>query len=85
MKQTGYVFCTRVEMEWSSYIQGRDVELYTSAGLAIPFGLFFLIFAVKNIFGEVMGPGGRIFIFEMDAVMGGLLGIPHYSKLEAVI
>ena len=32
-----------------------------------------------------MGPGGRKFIFEMDAVMGGLLGIPHYSKLEAVM
>ena len=27
----------------------------------------------------------RMFIFEMDAVMGGLLGIPHYSKIEALL
>ena len=61
------------------------MELYTSAGLGAPLGLLFLFFVVLNLFGDAMGTFGRKFIFEMDVVMGGLLGIPNYSKLEAMM
>ena len=72
-------------MESETTVQGGDIELYTSAGLAAPLGLFFLVFTFLNLFGEVLGTFGRKFIFEMDVVMGGLLGIPHYSKLESIM
>ena len=49
-----------------------------------PWGSY-LIMALMNLLGERLGSPGRRFIFEMDEVMGGLLGIPHYSKLEFVL
>lgn len=32
-----------------------------------------------------MGNSGTKFVYEMDVVMGGLLGIPFYSKFEGVL
>ena len=50
-----------------------------SAGL----GLMLTGFAGLNLVGEfVGGTFFNKFIFEMDRVMGGQLGIPHYSKVE---
>ena len=60
-------------------------ENYVFAGLCVPLGVFYLIMALMNLLGERLGSPGRRFIFEMDEVMGGLLGIPHYSKLEFVL
>ena len=60
-------------------------EHYVFAGLCVPLGLFFLLMSLMNLLGEHLGSPGRRFIFEMDEVMGGLLGIPHYSKLEFVL
>ena len=60
-------------------------ENYVFAGICVPLGLFFLLMALMNLLGECLGSPGRRFIFEMDEVMGGLLGIPHYSKLEFVL
>ena len=57
-------------------------EHYVFAGLSTPLGIFYLLMALMNLLGERLGSPGRRFIFEMDEVMGGLLGIPHYSKLE---
>ena len=60
-------------------------ENYVFAGLCVPLGVFYFIMALMNLLGERLGSPGRRFIFEMDEVMGGLLGIPHYSKLEFVL
>ena len=46
-------------------------------------GLF--VHTCFNAFGECMGSHGRLFLREIDGVMGALLGIPHYSKLEACV
>jgi hypothetical protein len=73
------------DMDSDEYAQGGNMELYISAGLGTPLGCFFLVFTILNLFGELLGSFGRMFIFEMDAVMGGLLGIPHYSKIEALM
>jgi len=62
-----------------------DLELYLSAALALLLGLMYTAFGLANLFGQLLGPKGKIFIFEMDEVMGGLLGIPNYSKLEAIL
>jgi hypothetical protein len=73
---------------WPGYTGHTDhptTELYLSAGLALPLALFYTMFAVVNLFGEFLGTHGRMFLFEMDEVMGGLLGLPHYSKIEGVI
>lgn len=32
-----------------------------------------------------MGSNGAKFVYEMDEVMGGLMGVPHYSKYEGAI
>lgn len=57
-------------------------ENYVFAGISVLLGIFYLIMALMNALGEFLGSPGQRFIFEMDDVMGGLLGIPHYSKLE---
>ena len=51
-----------------------------SAGL----GIMFTGFAGMNLLGDFVG-GTFLnkFIYEMDQVMGGQLGLPHYSKVEA--
>ena len=100
-------------MDAEEYSPGGDVELYISASLAFLLGLIFTALALANLFGQMLGPKGKLFIFEMDEVdssesrfkviqvfgkylslalkshflqvMGGLLGIPNYSKLEAVL
>ena len=57
-----------------------DIVVTTaSAGL----GLMLTGFAGLNLVGDfVGGTFFNKFIFEMDRVMGGQLGIPHYSKVE---
>merc|ERR1712130_997625 len=71
--------------EAEEYSPGGDVELYISATLALLLGIMFTALGIANLFGHLLGPKGKIFIFEMDQVMGELLGIPNYSKLEAVL
>ena len=51
--------------EWRS---GGDVELYISASLALLLGLIFTALTLANLFGQMLGPKGKIFIFEMDEV-----------------
>ena len=63
-------------------MDGTATENYVFAGISVILGIFYLIMALMNALGEFLGSPGRRFIFEMDDVMGGLLGIPHYSKLE---
>merc|ERR1712047_40059 len=75
----------KVMAETEGYSPGGDAELYISATLALLLGLMFTALGVANLFGQLLGPKGKIFIFEMDQVMGELLGIPNYSKLEAVL
>ena len=57
--------------------------------LAVLLGLMFAFFTVLNLFADLpsnpFGSFGVRFIYEMDEVMGGLLGVPHYSKVEAVL
>ena len=65
-----------------SEMAGSTTENYVFAGIATVLAIVYLLLAVMNLFGEHLGSKGRRFIFEMDEVMGGLLGIPHYSKLE---
>lgn len=49
--------------------------------------VLFAVFAVLNIFARcgVFGRFGAKFHYEMDVVMGGLVGIPFYSFFEGVI
>lgn len=57
-------------------------------GACTVLGLFYAMFALFNLFGDsgALGSFGAKFIFEMDEVMGALIGIPkYYSKMEAVI
>lgn len=63
-------------------MEGSVTENYVFAGISVLLGIFYLIMALMNALGEFLGSPGQRFIFEMDDVMGGLLGIPHYSKLE---
>eukprot|EP00933_Yihiella_yeosuensis_P055066 TRINITY_DN5371_c0_g1_i3.p1 TRINITY_DN5371_c0_g1~~TRINITY_DN5371_c0_g1_i3.p1 ORF type:complete len:230 (-),score=28.21 TRINITY_DN5371_c0_g1_i3:242-931(-) len=57
--------------------------------LSVLLGLMFSIFTILNAFADVFpkcfGSFGVRFIYEMDEVMGGQLGIPHYSKVEALL
>lgn len=59
-------------------------EYYISAVVCTPLGLMFTFFAILNLIHDtgVFGSFGRKFGYEMDVIMGGLLGIPHYSKIE---
>ena len=50
------------------YSHGGDAELYISATLALLLGLMFTALGIVNLFGNLLGPKGKIFIFEMDQV-----------------
>ena len=67
------------------YNEGGLAEFYISSAVVTLLALFYLLFAGFNLFGIWMGSFGRKFIFEMDDVMGGLIGIPHFSKVEGAI
>jgi hypothetical protein len=57
-------------------------------GACTTMGMFYAMFALFNLVGDsgALGSFGAKFIFEMDRVMGALIGIPkYYSKVEAVI
>ena len=48
--------------------------------------LFLLVFAWKNAsWDRSQKAADQMFGFEMDKVMGGLMGIGRYSKVEAVV
>ena len=66
-------------------MEGSQTENYVFAGISVLLVVVYVFMTLMNAFGECLGSPGRRFIFEMDEVMGGLLGIPHYSKLEAPI
>lgn len=43
-------------------------------------------FALLNLFGNCLDyPSVTMFMYEMDHVMGGALGLPHYSKIEGLL
>ena len=45
-------------------------------------------FALLNLFGNLNCfdyPSVTMFMYEMDHVMGGALGLPHYSKIEGLL
>ena len=54
--------------ETEGYSPGGDAELYISATLALLLGLMFTALGIANLFGNLLGPKGKIFIFEMDQV-----------------
>jgi hypothetical protein len=41
--------------------------------------------AFYNLNANNMGKAGVQFIYETDIVIGGLLGVPHYSKIVSVV
>ena len=50
------------------------------------FGLIFFIFGLINLLGDrILGSWGMVFFEEMDGVMGGLLSLPRYSKMEGTV
>ena len=48
--------------------RSTPLELFISASLALLLGLIFTALALANLFGQMLGPKGKIFIFEMDEV-----------------
>merc|ERR1719397_1211617 len=66
-------------------VAGTGNENLAFAGVALVLALLYFVMTIMNLFGEKLGSPGRKFIFEMDKVMGGLLGIPHYSKFEGIL
>jgi len=58
----------KVMAETEGYSPGGDAELYISATLALLLGLMFTALGIANLFGNLLGPKGKIFIFEMDQV-----------------
>ena len=62
-----------------------SLEYVVSCVICTLFGLLFSYFAYMNLRGEQLGKEGRRFIFEMDVVMGGLLGLPRFSKIEGTV
>ena len=55
------------------FSRGGDLELYISAALALLLGLMYTAFGLANLFGQLLGPKGKIFIFEMDEVDNGTI------------
>ena len=50
-------------------------------------GIFMAGFTVLNAVSDIGNPFGTFgtkFIYEMDEIMGGQLGLPHYSKIEVL-
>jgi len=50
-------------------------------------GIFMAVFTVLNAVSDIGNPFGTFgtkFIYEMDEIMGGQLGLPHYSKIEVL-
>lgn len=61
------------------------VETIISSVFCTLFGILFAKFSYMNLRGKSLGKEGRRFIFEMDEVMGGLMGIPRFSLLEGSV
>lgn len=62
-------------------------EALASGTCVAMLAVLFLFIAFMNLFGSFafMGSAGAKFVYEMDKVMGGLLAVPYYSKVEAVL
>ena len=60
-------------------------ESIISSTLCTVSALIFIKFSILILFGGRLGKVGRRFQFEMDEVMGGLMGIPRFSHLEGVV
>ena len=59
----------KVMAKTEGYSHGGDAELYISASLlTLLLGLMFTALGIVNLFGNLLGPKGKIFIFEMDQV-----------------
>ena len=56
-------------------------------GGTIILGIFYAVFGLFNLLWDsgALGSFGAKFIYEMDGIMGDLIGVPRYSKIEAVI
>ena len=61
------------------------IETIISSVFCTLLGLLFAKFSHMNLRGASLGKEGRRFIFEMDEVMGGLMGIPRFSRLEGSV
>lgn len=63
---------------------GTDAEYYICGALCSFLGLFMFVMAMFNLFHNsgMLGTFGAKFGYEMDVVMGGLMGLPNYSKIE---
>ena len=64
------------------------MKYWVFCGLATALCFVFSVFALFNLVANfgVLGSFGSKFLYEMDVVMGhGLMGVPHYSKVEAMI
>ena len=64
------------------------MKYWLFCGLATALSFIFSIFALFNLVADfgVLGSFGSKFLYEMDEVMGrGLMGVPHYSKVEGLI
>ena len=64
---------------------GETWEFIITSVVTSLLGLLFTIFSFFNFFGSFCGSFGRKFLFEMDEVMGGLLNLPHFSKIEGLL
>ena len=62
-----------------------STEHIVASVLCTLFALLFAKFSAMNLLGARLGKGGRRFVFEMDVVMGGLLGIPKFSRIEGTV
>jgi hypothetical protein len=65
---------------------GFGVVVYHA--LCVMLGIFYSIFGTFDLIADfgMLGGFGAKFLYEMDVIMGGLLGIPRfYSKIEGVL
>ena len=68
----------------SSTLSNSPAEFYISCVPLALIGLMMNVMATINLCCDcAFGSFGRFFKEEMDGNMGGLLGIPHFSKVEA--
>lgn len=62
-------------------------ELYLCNTLTVIMAAFFAIFSFLNAIArlDILGPFGARFVYEIEVIMGGLLGVPYYTLVEAAV